>query len=183
MVLDTCILIFQQINSPFILAPPLAAKAFYASVSGSRPLPPPYSNFYVFPCLNPPALHFEFGGTNFPFMQGGRGADWSGIPGGKFSLGRLEAGSGYCVGAVVETRMGIKEERDEVVQNDRKGSKSIGGRGGLGGNGMRDVWVIGEGFFRGVGGVFDVSPSSAQSTSPKLSWSTSMLIYVAVQRS
>lgn len=116
-------------------------------------------------------------------MQGGRGADWSGIPGGKFSLGRLEAGSGYCVGAVVETRMGIKEERDEVVQNDRKGSKSIGGRGGLGGNGMRDVWVIGEGFFRGVGGVFDVSPSSAQSTSPKLSWSTSMLIYVAVQRS
>ena len=93
----------------------------------------------------------------FPFMQGGRGAEWSGIPGGKFSLGRLEPGSGYCVGAVVETRMGIKEERDEVVQNDRKGSRSIGGRGGLGGNGMRDVWVIGEGFFRGVGGVFDVS--------------------------
>lgn len=30
-------------------------------------------------------------------------------------------------------------------------------RGGMGGNGMRDVWVIGEGFFRGVGGVFDVS--------------------------
>lgn len=53
--------------------------------------------------------------------------------------------------------MGIKEERDEVVQNDKKGSRSIGGRGGLGGNGMRDVWVIGEGFFRGVGGVFDVS--------------------------
>jgi hypothetical protein len=53
--------------------------------------------------------------------------------------------------------MGIKEERDEVVQNGRKGSHSIGGRGGLGGNGMRDVWVIGEGFFRGVGGVFDVS--------------------------
>lgn len=147
-----------QINSPFILAPPLAAKAFYASVSGSRTLPAPYSNFYVFPCLNPPALHFEFGGTNFPFMQGGRGAEWSGIPGGKFSLGRLEAGSGYCVGAVVETRMGIREERDEVVQNDRKkGSRSIGGRGGLGGNGMRDVWVIGEGFFRGVGRVFDVS--------------------------
>lgn len=146
-----------QINSPFILAPPLATKAFYASVSGSRPLPPPFSNFYVFPCLNPPKLHFEFGGNMFPFMQGGRGAEWSGIPGGKFSLGRLEAGSGYCVGAVVETRMGIKEERDEVVQNGRKGSRSIGGRGGLGGNGMRDVWVIGEGFLRGVGGVFDVS--------------------------
>ena len=145
-----------QINSPFILAPPLAAKAFYASVSGSRPLPPPFSNFYVFPCLNPPALHFEFSGTLFPFMQGGRGAEWSGIPGGKFSLGRLEAGSGYCVGAVVETRMGIREERNEVVYDGKRG-RSAPNRGGLGGNGMRDVWVIGEGFFRGVGGLFDVS--------------------------
>ena len=149
-------LIPLQINSPFILAPPLAAKAFYASVSGSRPLPPPFSNFYVFPCLNPPALHFEFSGTPFPFMQGGRGSEWSEIPGGKFSLGRLEAGSGYCVGAVVETRMGIREERDEVVHDGKRG-RSVPKRGGLGGNGMRDVWVIGEGFFRGVGGVFDVS--------------------------
>lgn len=148
-----------QINSPFILAPPLAAKTFYASVSGSRPLPPPFSNFYVFPCLNPPTLHFEFSGTPFPFMQGGRGAEWSGIPGGKFSLGRLEAGSGYCVGAVVETTMGIGEERDEVVHDGKRG-RSAPSRGGLGGNGMRDVWVIGEGFFRGVGGVFDVSLSS-----------------------
>lgn len=93
-------------------------------------------------------------------MQGGRGAEWSGIPGGKFSLGRLEAGSGYCVGAVVETRMGVREERDEVVHDGTRG-RSAPSRGGLGGNGMRDVWVIGEGFFRGVGGVFDVSPTSA----------------------
>ena len=92
-------------------------------------------------------------------MQGGRGAEWSGIPGGKFSLGRLEAGSGYCVGAVVETRMGIREERDEIVHDGKRGRSNA--RGGLGGNGMRDVWVIGEGFFRGVGGVFDVSLSSA----------------------
>ena len=92
-------------------------------------------------------------------MQGGRGAEWSGIPGGKFSLGRLEAGSGYCVGAVVETRMGIREERDEIVHDGKRGRSNS--RGGLGGNGMRDVWVIGEGFFRGVGGVFDVSLSSA----------------------
>ena len=91
-------------------------------------------------------------------MQGGRGAEWSGIPGGKFSLGRLEAGSGYCVGAVVETRMGIREERDEVVHDGKRGRSNS--RGGLGGNGMRDVWVIGEGFFRGVGAVFDVSLSS-----------------------
>ena len=156
----------RQINSPFILAPPLAAKAFYASVSGSRQLPPPFSNFYVFPCLNPPVIHFEFSGTPFPFMQGGRGAEWSGIPGGKFSLGRLEAGSGYCVGAVVETRMGIREERDEVVY-DKKRGRSASNRGGLGGNGMRDVWVIGEGFFRGVGGVFDVSLSFAPPVSEK----------------
>ena len=93
-------------------------------------------------------------------MQGGRGAEWSGIPGGKFSLGRLEAGSGYCVGAVVETRMGIREERDEVVHDGKRG-RSAPKRGGLGGNGMRDVWVIGEGFFRGVGGLFDVSQPSA----------------------
>lgn len=103
-------------------------------------------------------------------MQGGRGAEWSGIPGGKFSLGRLEAGSGYCVGAVVETRMGIREERDEVVHDGKRG-RSAAGRGGLGGNGMRDVWVIGEGFFRGVGGVFDVSLSLAllDPASPRIS--------------
>ena len=152
-------LISKQMNSPFILAPPLATKAFYASVSGSRPLPPPFSNFYVYPCLNPPAIHFEFGGTNFPFMRGGRGAEWTGIPGGKFSLGRLANGSGYCVGAVVETEMGIREEKDKVVFDGKRSTRSVGGRGGLGGNGMRDVWVIGEGFFRGVGGVFDVSPA------------------------
>jgi len=147
----------RQINSPFILAPPHAAKAFYASISGSHPLPPPYSNFYVFPCLNPPTLHFEFASTSFPAMHGGRGADWSDVPGGRFSLGRLEDGSGYCVGSVVETRMGIREERDEMMGGTQNELHSAAQRGGMGGNGMRDVWVIGEGFFRGVGGVFDVS--------------------------
>lgn len=88
-------------------------------------------------------------------MQGGRGADWSGIPGGKFSLGRLKAGSGYCVGAVVETRMGMNGENGGGTAGGENGwmGKS---RGTLAGNGMRDVWVIGEGFFRGVGAVFDV---------------------------
>jgi hypothetical protein len=152
------VLTFTKINSPFILAPPLAAKAFYGSISGSRPLPAPNSNFYVFPCLNPPVMHFEFGGIKFPAMHGGRGVDWSGVPGGKFSLGRLKEGSGYCVGSVVETRMGLREEKDGVKSDGRKGNRSGAGKGSLGGNGMRDVWVIGEGFFRGVGGVFDVSP-------------------------
>ena len=74
-------------------------------------------------------------------MQGGKGAYYFGMPGGKFSLGRVKDGSGYCVGAVVETRMGVAEE----------------GHGSVAGNGMRGTWVVGETFFRGVGGVFDVS--------------------------
>ena len=147
----------EQINTPFILAPPLAAKAFYASISGSRPLEPPHSNFYAFPCINPPELEFEFYGTRFPVMRGGRGLEWDSaiVPGGKFSLGRLRHGSGYCVGAVVETRMGLKEE---MVGNRKQGlGLAAAGAGNLAGNGMRDVWVIGEGFFRGAGAIFDVS--------------------------
>ncbi|KAI9894050.1 MAG: hypothetical protein M1814_004820 [Vezdaea aestivalis] len=136
-------------NTPFILAPPLATKQFYASISGSRPLPPPHNAFHVFPCLNPPVLAFEFGGWQFPAMRGGKGADvWSG-PGGKFSLGRLRDGSGYCVGAVVETDMGAG---DVGVSNGARGGKT---GGEMAGNGLRDVWVIGETFWRGVAGVFD----------------------------
>ncbi len=95
-------------------------------------------------------------------MQGGRGADWSGIPGGKFSLGRLRAGSGYCVGAVVETRMGMNGEKGAGTTGWK--DSWMGKTGGtLAGNGMRDVWVIGEGFFRGVGAVFDVGKKSSPS--------------------
>ena len=56
--------------------------------------------------------------------------------------------------------MGLENERDELVDESRRGSQSSGA---IGGNGMRDVWVIGEGFFRGVGGAFDVSPSYPKS--------------------
>lgn len=125
-------------------------------MSGSHPLPRPYSNFYAFPCLNPPAIHFEFGGASFPAMHGGRGADWSDIPGGRFSLGRLANGSGYCVGSVVETAMGKGQENDKWISHVPNEPHTAIPRKGFGGNGMRDVWVIGEGFFRGVGGVFDV---------------------------
>ncbi|KAL8825401.1 MAG: hypothetical protein Q9191_004441 [Dirinaria sp. TL-2023a] len=128
-----------DINSPFILAPPHAAKAFYASMSGSHPLPFPYSNFYAFPCLNPPALHFEFAGASFPAMHGGRGADWSDVPGGRFSLGRLENGSGYCVGSVVETAMGIGQDSDELLSHVPNEPHIITPRRSVGGNGMRDV--------------------------------------------
>ena len=89
-------------------------------------------------------------------MQGGRGAKWgtwSTTPGGRFSLGRLRDGSGYCIGAVVATRMGLTDEGEGTSEKRSKGK----GRGTLAGNGMRDVWVLGEAFFRGVGAVFDVS--------------------------
>lgn len=91
-------------------------------------------------------------------MQGGRPVGFTGSPGGRFSLGRLKAGSGYCLGAVVESRMGIMDEKSEVLDEGRRGTRSGTGHEVMGSNGMRDVWVIGEGFFRGVGGVFDVSP-------------------------
>ena len=87
--------------------------------------------------------------------RGGFG-DWNGLPGGRFSLGRLRSGSGYCVGAVVETCMGLKDETEEVLNEGIRGTRPGSDMNSLGGNGMRDVWVIGEGFFRGVGGVFDV---------------------------
>ena len=76
-----------------------------------------------------------------------------GMPGGRFSLGRYQEGSGYCVGAVVESRMGLKGGGEGMIGPDRKKNEEVEG---LAGNGMRGVWVIGEGFFRGVGGVFDV---------------------------
>ena len=72
-------------------------------------------------------------------------------------MGRLKAGSGYCIGAVVETRMGIRDETSKMLDEGRRGSRSGTNQEVMGGNGMRDIWVIGEGFFRGVGGVFDVS--------------------------
>lgn len=53
--------------------------------------------------------------------------------------------------------MGVKDDWVGAVGRE---SRSGAGRGTLGGNGMRDVWVVGEGFFRGVGAVFDVSPLS-----------------------
>lgn len=83
---------------------------------------------------------------------------------GKFSLGKVAEDSGYCVGAVVESRMGVGD-----VQSLRKGGRSGGGGVGGGretttgesgivaGNGLRDVWILGEPVFRGMGLVFDVS--------------------------
>lgn len=97
-------------------------------------------------------------------MQGSTRSGLSEQPGGRFSLGRLNDGSGYCVGAIVETRMGLGQETDPLKKRGRKSGSSGGNKGvaagDLAGNGMRDVWVLGGGFFRGVGGVFDVRPLS-----------------------
>ena len=120
-------------------------------------LAPPYEQFYSYPCLNPPRLNFEFGGWSFPVLRGG--SDDFEVHGGRLSLGKVVEGSGYCVGAVVETRMGV-----EAAEDRARSKRSRSGRGTVdaGGNGLRDVWVLGEVFFRGVTGVFDVSspPSS-----------------------
>lgn len=67
-------------------------------------------------------------------------------PGGRFSLGRMERGSGYCVGIVVEGRFGNIDGQSGVVEND-----------GVDGNGMEDVWIFGEPLFRDVQVAFDVS--------------------------
>ena len=52
-------------------------------------------------------------------------------------MGKPGNGTGYCVGAVVETRMGMHTEWEK--------------------SGMQDMWIMGEPFFRGLGVVFDVA--------------------------
>ena len=128
----------MDINVPFILAPPVAAQRFYDSIGGTKRLKPPYDMFFAFPCLNGVNIAFEIGGWNFPVMsgEGTREDALYGPAGGRFSLGKLSDGTGYCVGAVVETTMGLRKEW----------SKS----------GMKDVWVLGEPFLMGLGVAFDI---------------------------
>ena len=71
-------------------------------------------------------------------------------PGGRLSLGRMAPGSGYCVGIVVESRMGSRSAiRSET---DKMGFETSMD----GGNGLEDVWIIGEPFFRDVQVAFNV---------------------------
>jgi hypothetical protein len=126
-----------DIQCPFILAPPAAASRVYGSIGGVIRLPPPHDRFFAFPCLNQVNVAFEIGGWNFPSMSGeGTRADaLHGPAGGRFSLGKIDNGTGYCIGSVVETRMGMRREWDA--------------------SGMHDTWVLGEPFFRSLGVVFD----------------------------
>lgn len=136
--------VLLDIQSPFILAPPLAARRFYESIGGCSRLAAPYDMFWKFPCLNKPKIMLEFGGWWFQVMssEGSRSEALWGPDGGRLSLGKLgvggnETGSGYCVGRVVETRMGLHAEGETE------------------GSGLRDVWVLGEPAFWGVGIAFD----------------------------
>ncbi|TVY84459.1 hypothetical protein LSUE1_G001276 [Lachnellula suecica] len=133
-----------DVNTPFILAPPMAARSFYSSISGSRPLPPPYDQFHTYPCLSPPEIHFEFAGWNVKVLKGRRDKG-SSSPGGRFSLGRMESGSGYCIGTIVESRLGVAG-----AVNEKEPSSGFSNM-----NGLADVWIIGEPFFRDVQVAFD----------------------------
>lgn len=135
-----------DIQSPFILAPPLAARKFYESIGGCSRLAKPYDMFWKFPCPNRPQIMLEFGGWWFPIMssEGSREESLWGPDGGRLSLGKLNMGengtvSGYCVGRVVETRMGLRAGEGQEWE----------------GSGLRDVWVMGEPVFWGVGIAFD----------------------------
>lgn len=128
-----------DVQCPFILAPPSAVDTFYRSLGGAFRLPPPNDQFFAFPCLNSNSINiaFEMAGWNFPVLtsQTTREENIHGPVGGRFSLGKVGNGTGYCVGVVVETKLGVSEE----------GMTS----------GMQHTWVLGEPFFRGMGVVFD----------------------------
>lgn len=126
-----------DVQCPFVLAPPGAAVRFYDSISGSQRLPAPYDMFFAFPCLSHVEIILELGGWNFPSISGSttRPDTLHGPAGGRISLGKLGNGTGYCVGAIVETRMASKDKWFN--------------------SGMRNMWILGEPFFRGMGVVFD----------------------------
>ncbi|KAK0120895.1 hypothetical protein ONS96_011093 [Cadophora gregata f. sp. sojae] len=133
--------IVLDVNTPFIVAPPLAARSFYSSISGSRQLSPPFDQFHAYPCFNPPKIHFEFEQWNVQVLKGKRDKGTF-SPGGRFSLGRMATGSGYCIGIVVESRMGVGTA---LAWGESVSTFSMDG-----GNGLADVWIIGEPFFRDV---------------------------------
>jgi hypothetical protein len=139
----------------------MAARSFYSSISGSRQLPPPHDQFHAYPCFNPPKIHFEFAGWNVDVLKGKRDKGTF-SPGGRFSLGRMTAGSGYCVGIVVESRMGKGRSLGSETGNKGFGTSLEGG------NGMEDVWIIGEPFFRDVQVAFNVSSPPGICPSSKL---------------
>jgi hypothetical protein len=115
----------------------MAARALYASVPGSRRSSPPHDQFHTYPCMSPPQIHFDFSDWTVEVFKGRRISS----PGGRFSLGRLAPGSGYCVGSIVESRMDIEKSRSKFVHD----------------NGLGNAWIIGEPFFKDVQVAFEVN--------------------------
>ena len=132
-----------DLQCPFILAPPVAAQAFYASIGGARKLEPKHAEaedkharFWLIPCSNPASIAFEISGWMFPALRDETRDDAiHGPVGGPQSLGLWKEGTGYCVGVVVESRM---QGKDWI------------------GTGLQHSWVLGEQFFKGMGVVFDM---------------------------
>jgi hypothetical protein len=62
----------------------------------------------------------------------------------------MHSGSGYCIGIVVESRMG-----DGMSLSGTEGRTST--HSSVGWNGLSDVWIVCEPFFRDVEVVFNVS--------------------------
>lgn len=149
--------VLLDINCPFILAPVGVARTIYESIPGARSLSSVLGRddnteearpFHTFPCLNEVDIAFEIAGWRFPVARSSATGDdlVHGPAGGRFSLGKVNASSGgndtsdevstgYCIGIIVETMMGMRKEWQ--------------------GAGMRDVWVLGEPFFRDLGVTFD----------------------------
>lgn len=143
-----------DLNCPFILAPVGAAEAFHEALPGARRLtsllddhPKGSNGLFAIPCLTDTNIEFELAGWRFPLGKGEVREDAIlGPVGGWLSLGQVDlgenmtneaTGTGYCVSIVVESDMGIR----------KKWQRSA----------MRDVWVLGEPFFRGMGIVFDMA--------------------------
>ena len=151
--------VLLDINCPFILAPPEVTRTVYESIPGARSLASLLDQdedagteetrpFHAVSCLNEIDISFEIAGWRFPFARSTHTDDdlFHGPAGGRFSLGKVDvspsangsdkASTGYCIGIIVETRMGVRKEWRSA--------------------GMRDVWVLGEPFFRGLGVTFDL---------------------------
>jgi hypothetical protein len=133
-----------DVQSPFVHAPSRdAVERFYAAIPGSFRLTEGDGDgdgrFFAVPCLGQRDVEvvFELGGWNFPVMKGGetRAEALHAPLGGWGTLGMVGKGSGFCVGVVVESRIGEGERLRE--------------------SGLKGSWVLGEPFFRGMGVVFD----------------------------
>ncbi|KAK5099649.1 hypothetical protein LTR24_001308 [Lithohypha guttulata] len=160
--------VLLDINCPFILAPVGIIQTIYDSIPGARSLSSVVGHaqeantedtrpFYTFPCLNEIDIAFEIAGWRFPLARSPPTGDdlVHGPAGGRFGLGRVNmspggnvssdgVSTGYCVGVIVETMMGVRKEW-------RRAS-------------MRDVWVLGEPFFRGLGVTVDLGDEKGRAS-------------------